>query len=499
MGRTVTMRNSAIRALALVCGFTSLADTLLVAPGSPCASVCGNELSSTSPDEIVCNDSGYKTTTAGSVWQQCITCQLTSAYYTQKNNKNDTDLNSLLYNLRFNVDECLFKGGFEEVGPCITSTACGPLLDAVEYGNFTTSVGTYDYCKNWEMFQEPKCTGCLQPSGFYLYNYVTVLEAACEQQPPAGTVLSLQGGLFSNQPVVITTPAPTYSMAPAPDFGPVSLGARVGIAFGALAFILALLGCCVVCNGKRRRRAFLRELEKRHAQQGWPNPNNQFATVGGAGGEMFETPVSQKALRNWDESPISAGTERTLPRYFSPYQSQYSSPISAGDGGPSAAANANWPALSPQHLTQLMQEQQQQQQQMSAHGTPPPSFSQWPNTAQEKLMIQMQHHERRQNEIAIGIALGGDEASLRSKPSNNSINNSNGYPIENKGKDRDEMYEMTAVESPYNGSSDTDRYRMPAAPDTPVLHHPGYGRQHGSRPGTGSSGGRNISRSGSAL
>jgi len=92
-------------------------------------------------------------------------------------------------------------------------------------------------------------------------------------------------------------------------------------------------------------------------------------------------------------------------------------------------------------------------------------------------------HEQRQNEIAIGLALGGDDASLRSKGSNPSINNNpytNGlYTAEGKGKSRDEVYEMHEVESPYSGGSGRPTgYVMPAEPAAPVLHHPGYGRHH---------------------
>ena len=110
-------------------------------------------------------------------------------------------------------------------------------------------------------------------------------------------------------------------------------------------------------------------------------------------------------------------------------------------------------------------------------------------------MMQM-HHEKRQNEIAIGLALGGDDASLRSKNSNPNLGpyGSNGYPLDKKGKERDESYEM--VESPYNSGSSSGggdpnaaRYQLPAEPEAPVLHHPGYGRAHGSRPGTGGTNG----------
>ena len=318
------------------------------------------------------------------------------------------------------------------------------------------------------------CTLCLDSltDGYLLRNYAIMLDAGCQQKPGNGSAISIQGSPFDTTPVVITTPSPTYATVPAPDYGPVSLGARVGIAFGGLAFILAIVGFCIVFNGKRRRRAFLRELEQRNGGQGWPHPKARY----GNNGDMLETPASQKPLTGWDESPISAHTDTgPVPRYFSPYSSNYNSPVSASDGGPSAS-NANWPALSPQRLNQLIQEQS------PANGSPPPAFSQWPSPTHEKMLIQMQH-EQRQNEIAIGLALGGDDASLRSKGSNPSINNNpytNGlYTAEGKGKSRDEVYEMHEVESPYSGGSGRPTgYVMPAEPAAPVLHHPGYGRHH---------------------
>lgn len=382
-----------------------------------------------------------------------------------------------------------------------SSKACEPLKDAVEYQNMTTSVGAYDYCRNWEQDAVPHCSPCLIPldnnlyGGVYLNNYMMILEAACEQKPAPGSTVSISGNPFGTTPVVVVPPEVTYSTVPTPDYGPISLGARVGIAFGGLAFLLFIAGFCIVCNGKRRRRAFLRELEHRHGGQGWPHPKTRYGGGGGgsSGGDMFETPVSQKPLRGWDtESPVSAHTDGPYPRYFSPYSSQYNSPVTGPEGpGPSAH---QWPTTLPtqEQLDQMIMSQS------PAHGSPPPAFSQWPTGPQEKMLMQMHaHHEQRQTELAIGLALGGDEASLRSKSSNL---NMNGYPIEAKGKERDEAYEMHEVESPYgngngNGTGDaTGRqyeypYRMPAEPQAPVLHHPGYGRHHGSRHGSDGTGG----------
>ncbi|KAK3326463.1 hypothetical protein B0H66DRAFT_161096 [Apodospora peruviana] len=503
--------------LCLAMAFAPLVSALRVSPNSPCSSKCGNTLSSTTGDDMACKASEYSRG-AGTVFESCVGCEATSSYVS----KNESDVHWLLHNIRYNIGYCLWGelGGSTGTNPCITSTACGPLHDAVSYNNYTTSGGAYDYCDAWSHHENfvPKCQACLVQlreeensaiDGYYIDNYLIMLDAACQQKPKPGTLLSVQGDPFATTPVVITTPSPTYASVPTPDYGPVSLGARVGIAFGGLAFLLTIVGFCIVCNGKRRRRAFLRDLERRHADQGWPHPKTRYGSAGD--GDMFETPVSQRPLRSWDESPVSAGTtpggmdrNLPLPRYFSPYSSNYNSPVSATDGGPSSATNANWPTLTPQRLDQIFQEQS------PAHGSPPPAFTQWPSPTQEKLM--QMHHEKRQTEIAIGLALGGDDPSLRSKNSNSSLGpyGSNGYPVDKKGKERDEAYEM--VESPYNsstansggGDSTAGRYQMPAEPEAPVLHHPGYGRHHGSRPGTGGTNGsagvaRMLHRTGSGL
>ncbi|AEO62565.1 6af60980-bd6b-49be-913b-22080c196881 [Thermothielavioides terrestris] len=465
------MRTSTARLAVAVAAVVSapLAASLFASPDSPCAKYCGNVLGRTSTDEMACDSGSLSQTSTGVVWEQCIRCLLTGTYASGS----PSDMQALLYNLRFNMEYCLFNA---PVNPCITSRACGPLADAVNYKNLTTSVGAYDYCSLWAEDAVPRCTPCLYelPDGNYTNNYVMILEAACEQKPAPGSTVSISGDPFDTvNGVTIVPPQPTYSTVPAPDYGPVSLGARVGIAFGGLAFILALAGFCIVCNGKRRRRAFLRELERRHGAQGWPHPKTPY--VGGAGGsssgggpEMFETPVSQRPLRGWEnDSPVSAQPDGPYPRYFSPYTSQYNSPVS----GPESA------------------------------GASTAAFNQWPTATQEKLLMQMHaHHEKRQNELAIGIALGGDDASLRSKASNLNLN---GYPVESKGKEREEAYELHEVESPsengnrtgkgesrsYNEKHPQPHYRMPAEPQAPVLHHPGYGRHHGSRPGSSGTGG----------
>ncbi|KAK4190672.1 hypothetical protein QBC35DRAFT_62968 [Podospora australis] len=478
-----------------------LAAGLFNTPNSPCSRYCGNVQDRTASDEIVCDKSAFGTP-AGLVWEQCIRCQLTSTH----SYANRTDLGALIYNLRYNMDHCLWHAGSS---PCITTMACGPLEDAVKYRkNVTVGMGTYDFCSAWEDTFVPRCSGCLTQltdSGHYLNNYLMILEAACEQKPSPGETISVKGDPFGSEPIVIIPPEPTYATIPAPDYGAVSLGARVGIALGGLAFLLVIVGFCIVCNGKRRRRAFLRDLERRHGKGQWPHPATRYGPNGpsiSGGNDMLETPASVKPLRGWEnESPVSAGG--TLPRYFSPYTSTYNSPVT-GPGG-SATVAPNWPTLSPQQMhTQRLE--QLIQEQSPAHGSPPPAFFQWPSPGQNSLLMQMQaEHNRKQTEIAIGLALGGDEASLRSKPSNGKMNSNSGdrdrygYPVESKGKEREahEVYELKEVPSPNNGQGDVfangsyHNYQMPTEPQAPVLHHPGYGRAHtGGRPGSGGNGGQ---------
>ncbi|KAK3994722.1 centromere/microtubule binding protein cbf5-like protein [Cladorrhinum sp. PSN332] len=463
--------------------------------GSHCTKWCGNDQARTAEDEISCTRPSLQTS-AGVLWENCIKCQLTSPY----SKGSDSDLAALTYNLRRSLDKCLFDRGT----PCTTTRACEPLKDAVEYAQNTT-IGTdpYEYCSLWEKtIALQNCGPCVKElpmdtdGGKYINNFVSILEAACEQRPEVGSTISVTGDPFSqDSPVVIVPPQTTYATVPAPDYGPVSLGARVGIAVGGIAFILAVVGFCIVCNGKRRRRAFLRDLERRHgANPGWPHPSTRYGGNGGHG-DMFETPVSQKALRGWENenSPISAiteTTERNFPRYFSPYSSQFNSPVTGP--GTSASAAANWPSLSPQQLNTPRLEQLIQTQ-SPVHGSPPPAFTQWPSPRQEQTFVQAQAQlDKRQQEIAIGLALGGDEASLRSKASNGTMKAEGpyGYPADIKGKGRaEEVYELREVQSPYSSSnngevSNNPYYQMPVPPQAPVLHHPGYGRAHESRPGT---------------
>lgn len=264
---------------------------------------------------------------------------------------------------------------------------------------------------------------------------VTALQAGCEQRPEPGATLGLEGNVFSSGAVAIAAPSPAASVDPAWfERGPLSLGAKVGIALGGLVALLVLLGCGIILNGKRKRKAFLRTLEtKCPPQKGWPSPSaprREDMSETPASQQPLrgwdDTPVSQRPLRGWDDSPMTASTDRAFPRYFSPYSSQYNSPVSAQD-----APNRFWPhaALSPSQ----------------------------------------QVHDA-------GLALGGDDAAGQwTSPSSSA---------EGKGKAREEAYEMHAVESPQSGLSSgvvVRHGRLPQA-QPPVLGHPGFGRRGNGAP-----------------
>lgn len=197
--------------------------------------------------------------------------------------------------------------------------------------------------------------------------------------------------------------------------------------------LLIILGCCIVWNGKRRRKAYLRNLDTKVAERGWPSPTAQREMGQTQGESLFrgyddtplsqrplrgwdDTPVSQQPSRNWDDSPMTANSEKPFPRYFSPYSSQYNSPVSAQEG-------------------QAMQ---------------------WPQAALP------QNHQ-------IGVASGGEGS---------------GEPwsavSDDKGKARVEAYEMHEVDTSESGSSRSHPRREQT--DTPVLSHPGYGRGRNSPP-----------------
>lgn len=346
--------------LLLVTSFVSTGKALEALANSPCAVQCGNVLGGTSGNDIVCPDSSYTSTLAGQTFSTCITCQLSSKY--QDPVTKQTDLQWALYNLRYAMSWCLF--GYPNntaVGdtPCITSTACGPIQNAIELDSLAPNASAYSYCALLlGSASVPKCGACLsvQSSEYYLNNFLTALNAACIQQPTPGNIISLQGSLFSTTPVNITSPSPTPTGVNYTTGG-LTLAAKIGIAVGGIVVLLAIAGFGIVWNGKRRRRAYLRRVQEQSGYGDW-RKNHDFTPDDGlrggpfapratppmsGGPAFFDSPDSQRPLNPpWaskmeDESPASAFGEKA---YFSPYSSQYSSPISASDPPPVAM---EWP------------------------------------------------------------------------------------------------------------------------------------------------------------
>lgn len=307
---------------------------------------------------------------------------------------------------------CLFgfpQNADVEGSPCVTrydfhirrrfshltsdSTACGGMEPAIEFGQLSQDVDEYGYCPTFTNASDPtgpaiaKCNGCLLAQNNVGQNYLnncmlitalpqmnddadltvfTALDAGCIQQPAANSTISIVGNIFSTQQVNITTPKPAEG-AFVPSKG-LSLGAKIGIAIGAIVLALIVAGFCIIWNGKRRRRAALRERQRESGvDEDWSKYNNfNEQHVGGVpsmmhatppmgamrgGQEFFDSPDSQFPLthqqppwasggRQENESPASAFGEKV---YFSPYSSTYNSPISAHDHIPPIARD--WPAV----------------------------------------------------------------------------------------------------------------------------------------------------------
>ncbi|KAI3401056.1 hypothetical protein diail_766 [Diaporthe ilicicola] len=470
--------------LAVSVALANSATAIVVTPDSPCDDQCGNVLSATTGADIECDQNNYGSA-AGTVFRNCLNCELGSKYYSEE--LNQTDQQWTLYNSRFALSYCVFGDpGNDNVGdsPCVTSRACGNLKDAFEYGNFSTKVGAYDYCDHWAYSDLISgCENCLRASADdYLANMVALLQAGCDQKPVPGATLAVEGGIFSTTLLNETTPTPINSWTGDSNSGPLTLGGKVGIAIGGLCLFLAVAGFCIVCNGRRRRRAYLRKLEMRQKDAGWPHPASSVGGVSGGvvarGPDMNETPLSQKPLRGWDDSPLSAtASDPSYGRYFSPYSSQYNSPVSA-TGTPAITAQ-QWPQSFHDHLSPQGPHGQ-------GHG--------FPSAAQEKAM-QDQYHDAAEGPssphhqpIHIGVALGGDEPSIRTEPSNPSFREQKHRGDDGGDAAGAEEYELHEVSSAGGsssaggvgnammGHSDSFKNRVARSNVAPVLQHPGYGR-----------------------
>ncbi|KUI56814.1 hypothetical protein VP1G_04125 [Cytospora mali] len=231
---------------------------LQVTPGSSCASVCldsetGNALdpavSTTNTSDIVCYDVDYYSTTVGVKFKNCLECLQNST----DASGSESDVSWFLYNLRYASAVCLYDYPALQANKsetCDLSTACQPLQGAIETGlDLNSDSGEFAYCSaDDSVFYGTgidDCVSCLQSSpDSYLANFLIALQAGCQQQPAAGTLLGLSGELFSGYPMNITSLASNSSTTTTRSTQKevLSVGAVVGIVIGAAALlILAIL------------------------------------------------------------------------------------------------------------------------------------------------------------------------------------------------------------------------------------------------------------------
>ncbi|KAI1505628.1 hypothetical protein F5X99DRAFT_428747 [Biscogniauxia marginata] len=239
---------------------------LQVTPNSPCASFCvdSNDLdfsdpnsSTTGSEDITCYDSDYSASSAGQKFQRCISCLQDSTF----SQGSENDQLWFLYNLRYTFDYCIFSfPNATEIAstPCSTSTACGQLETALTDGLLDLNNLDYSYCAvdGGAMTSEliPKCVSCVAASddqGF-LANYLTALEAGCQQQPPTGTLIGLNDTVFSR--TAIGAIDPNSETSSDDNESALSITQIVGIAVGSIVIILAVAGFWFVCHRKRRNR-----------------------------------------------------------------------------------------------------------------------------------------------------------------------------------------------------------------------------------------------------
>ncbi|KJR83786.1 uncharacterized protein SPSK_04157 [Sporothrix schenckii 1099-18] len=204
--------------------FTGTSSALRVTPGSACASYCldngdnngQSANSTTTPSDIVCNDTDYWSTTVGTRYRNCLTCLQNSTAV----NGLQSDVEWYLYNVRYAVDVCLFSSpgpsssNSSTSSPCVLSGNCPSLQKALDTGNVNPSNETqYQYCTaDGGVFGGTtlsNCAQCLQTNSeqTYLSNFLTALSAGCKQKPPQGDLLGLNGTLFSTTAMTIVTPS----------------------------------------------------------------------------------------------------------------------------------------------------------------------------------------------------------------------------------------------------------------------------------------------------
>jgi len=117
--------------------------------------------------------------------------------------------------------------------------------------------------------------------------------------------------------------------------------------------VLCVVGFCIVWNGRRRRRRILAQHQKETGYADWIAEHQQFGNLeqppSMSGGDMsaggfHDSPQSQRPLfqgQPWGAPAFSQEESPVEKVYFSPYSSQYNSPVSGNDQ--IQAVGREWP------------------------------------------------------------------------------------------------------------------------------------------------------------
>ncbi|KAI1487287.1 hypothetical protein F5X96DRAFT_681353 [Biscogniauxia mediterranea] len=241
---------------------------LQVTPGSNCAALCLDNpesdaldpnSSNTKPDDIVCSDDEYESSSTGIKYKNCVDCLQTS----NATSGNENDASWFLYNVRYSVDVCLY--GFPNVSkaissPCDIDYGCAPLKKALETGILNSTDNQYEYCTadggKFTDSQLQSCVQCFASSSNqeYMANFIIALHAGCEQKPQPGTLLGLSGSLFTSSLVNITDP-PVQQTSDDKKDGSTAMttGAIAGIATGASLLFIGGTALFWVYHRKQKR------------------------------------------------------------------------------------------------------------------------------------------------------------------------------------------------------------------------------------------------------
>ncbi|ROT39210.1 hypothetical protein SODALDRAFT_332634 [Sodiomyces alkalinus F11] len=255
------------RAFSLLSLLTT-ASTLYVNPGSDCAALClggtnenaGSTESSIGRSDIVCRDNEYNSEAEGIRYRNCVECLRES----RDVHGDDSDLQWMLYNMRFALDTCLWNNDTAIHSPCMINFACEPLAEAVGTGLSTPGEQHFDYCTaDGNVFSSNShwsCVSCLQNSAiqtYYLSNFLQVLKAGCEQEPELGGLIELgDGEIFAQELLNTTITNTTLPGEGGAGSDTMTTGTIVGIAVGGGLFLLGAIALIVVyCRRRKKRQA----------------------------------------------------------------------------------------------------------------------------------------------------------------------------------------------------------------------------------------------------